>query len=83
MITPTPDELIIGSYPYDTKKSSEVPDVSTCCGYSTATTEYNSDAAKRVDYATDSGFEGGDKGGNTAVIGILEEAVKRVVSHMG
>lgn len=83
MISPTPDELIIGPYPYDTCKSSDVPDVPTCCGYSTATTEYNTDATKRVDHATDSGLEGGDKGGNTAVAGILEEAVVRGVSHMG
>lgn len=48
-----------------------------------ATTEYNTDATKRVDYATDSGLEGGDTGGNSAVVGILEEAVKRVALHIG
>lgn len=37
-----------------------------------AATEYNSDSTKIVDHSTDSGFEGGDGGGITAVKGIFE-----------
>ncbi len=46
-------------------------------------TEYNSDAAKIVDYTTDSGFEGGDGGGMSAVRGIFEDTVVREVLHIG
>lgn len=74
---------MIGSYPYDTKMPSKVPNVSTDKGYMAATTEYNTDATKRVDHSADSGFEGGNVGGNSARIGMLEEAVTREVLHMG
>lgn len=41
------------------------------------------DVIKCVDYVIDFGLEGGDKGGNIVVIGMLEEVVVCVVSYMG
>lgn len=48
-----------------------------------AATEYNSDATKIVDRTTDTGLEGGDGGGCTAVEGMFEDAVKAFESYIG
>lgn len=74
---------MIGPYPYDTDKSSYTPYISCDKGNITAATEYNSDATKMVDRATDSGFEGGKGGGSTTVEGMFEEAVEAKGLHIG
>lgn len=79
----TSDEFMMGSYPEDTCSSSEASNKSAECGNIATATEYNSDATKAVDYTTDTGFEGGVVGGETAVVGMLYEAVCRKCSHMG
>lgn len=73
----------MGSYPVDTETSSEASYWSVDYGNIAAATEYNSDATKIVDRATDSGFEGGVCGGETSVIGILEDTVCYLILYIG
>lgn len=71
-MAPAPDELITGSYLPDACASSGAPDWSAASGVIAAATEYDSDATVNVDRTTDTGLGGGESGGYTAVIGMLE-----------
>ncbi len=73
----------MGSYPVDAYKSPESSPCSCDGGNIASATEYNTDATCVVDHTTDSGFEGGDNGGEAAVRGIFEEAVVNLRLHMG
>lgn len=77
------DEFMIGFSFYDVYKLMDVMQWLVDKGNLIICIEYNFDVICCSDWIIDFGFEGGDKGGEILVIGILEEVVQYFISYIG